>query len=389
MWSSSWIRFLLAITLLAIPAMAAALGQSSEYYIPHVANGEIGASRFANTLYILDNNPDYSITNVQIDCFRDDGSPWTIQIMGNVINGTTSSFYFTLGNSAAYALTSGWGPLETGWFRIRSNRPIWITSTYVFMDWNYNPIWEAGILPAKAFRKLSFCAPVTPHPILGDNLNTALAIANPNAAEANVTARLYKAGLSPMSTKTLEIPPQGHFAQFLSELFGITDDLDGEQFWVEFEADVPIAVVGLLARYDMSVFSSISLEPSDWQYFNTIDDLSGNTTHNVARALDPPVEVRGAIQNSQDFFAVDLTAGKDLNVLVVARQLGSTLNPSVTLNDKFGASIAFNDNMGDNCQDAFLSYHVTTSDTYYIRVAGSTGTIGGPSAFYRLHVSVK
>ncbi len=373
-------------------AAAAALvaAQGSVYYFPHVANGEFGAYRFCNTLYILTLNDDTEAVDVTLEFFRDDGSPWEIVLLGDFFSGTGSSFTQLLSYGlTTYSATNPYAkPLETGWLRVTSSRPIWVTSTYVYLDPDWNPIWEAGVLPATASRFFTFRAPITPRPLVGDTLNTALAIVNPGDLEALVTLRLYKYG-DLVTTKWIPVPALGHVARFLSEIFENDDDVDGESFHVEVDADFPVAVVGLLSRHNMSVFSSIPLEPTGTLVANRMADIQGNESEATGRLITPPVEITGNLVGNKDYFKVDLAAGRIVNILVVSSQLGSGLDPQLTLYNKFGTQVAENDDMNANCKDPFISYAVPSSGRYTIRVNYGPGGGFGPYDPYRLIVSIR
>jgi len=377
---------------LGFVAVAAALvaAQGSVYYFPHVANGELGAYRFCNTLYILNLNDDAEAAEITLDFFHDDGSPWMIALLGDNFNGNDSSFTRSLSNGGTtYSTTDPYNKtLETGWLRVTSSRPIWVTSTYVYLDPDWNPIWEAGVLPATASRFFAFRAPITPRPLVGDTLNTALAIVNPGSLQAQVTLRLYKFG-DVVTTKWVNVPALGHVARFLSEIFENDSDVDGESFHVEVDAGSPVAVVGLLSRHNMSVFSSIPLEPTGTLVPNRMADIQGNEAEADARLITPPVEITGNLVGNKDFYKVDLVAGRVVNILVVSSQLGSGLDPELALYNKFGTQVAVNDDMSADCKDPFISYTVPSSGRYTIRVNYGPGGGFGPFDPYRLIVSVR
>ncbi|HOT00478.1 MAG TPA: PPC domain-containing protein [Acidobacteriota bacterium] len=383
------VRTLAALGFLAAAAALVA-AQGSVYYFPHVANGETGLNRFCNTLYILNLNNESEDAEITLDFFKDDGSPWMINIYGDRYNGTGSSFTQSLGDGAtAYSATNPYNhDLEVGWLRVTSSRPIWVSSTYIFMDWDWNPIWEAGVLPATASRFFAFRAPITPHPLVGDTLNTALAIVNPGSLEALVTLRLYKFG-DVVTTKWIPVPALGHVARFLSEIFENYDDVDGESFHVEVDAAFPVAVVGLLSRHNMSVFSSIPLEPTGTLVPNRMADIQGNESEATGRLITPPVEITGNLVANKDYFKVDLLAGQVVNILVVSSQLGSGLDPQLTLFNKFGTQVAYNDDMSTGCKDSFISYTVPSGGRHTIRISYGAGGGFGPFDPYRLIVSVR
>lgn len=383
------IRTLAAFGFLAT-AVTFVAAQGSVYYFPHVANGETGSNRFCNTLYILNLNYADEDAQITLDFFKDDGSPWVINIYGDRYNGTGSSFTQSLVDGAtAYSATDPYDhDLEVGWLRVTSSRPIWVSSTYVFMDWDWNPIWEAGVLPATASRFFAFRAPITPHALVGETLNTALAIVNPGDQQVDVSLRLYKFG-DWVTTKHVNVPALGHVARFLSEIFESDSDVDGESFHVEVDAGFPVAVVGLLSRHNMSVFASIPLEPSGMLVTNRIADIQGNESEATGRLITPPVEITGNLVANKDYFKVDLLAGQVVNILVVSSQLGAGLDPQLTLFNKFGTQVAFNDDMSADCKDSFISYTVPSSGRHTIRIGYGAGGGFGPYDPYRLIVSVR
>ena len=82
--------------------------------------------------------------------------------------------------------------------------------------------------------------------------NLGVAIVNPGVTTANVVLTLRGADGSIMATKTLSISPRQQTAQFVSQLFAVTQDITGS---LSITSNIPIAAVGL--RFRGSLFSTL------------------------------------------------------------------------------------------------------------------------------------
>lgn len=86
----------------------------------------------------------------------------------------------------------------------------------------------------------------------------------------------------------------------------------------------------------------------------------------------------------KDYFALALDSGKVLDVDVDAYEFGSSLDPVLTLLDSAGYTLAFNDDADG--LDSRIRYSVVATATYYVVVAGFSGS-GGPTHTYTLNLN--
>ena len=106
-----------------------------------------------------------------------------------------------------------------------------------------------------------------------------------------------------------------------------------------------------------------------------VDDLksvaqaAGNSTRETAQTITLPIAVDGAVPNqSFAFFKFAATAGQKVSIEVVARRLGSPLDPILRLLDSTGRELAWSDDVAGLRSDARLYYTFASAGEYVIEV---------------------
>jgi hypothetical protein len=147
-------------------------------------------------------------------------------------------------------------------------------------------------------------------------------------------------------------------------------------------ASVPVGIHGLRVAGPSGV-SSLKLI--------MVDDLpsvvaAGNTAIDKAQELALLTAVDGTIANlSRNYFRINVTAGQKLSFEVVARRLGSALDPLLRILDANGRELTYSDDEPGLRGDARLHYTFANAGEYVIEVR-DIGYKGGAGHFYRLRV---
>lgn len=109
--------------------------------------------------------------------------------------------------------------------------------------------------------------------------------------------------------------------------------------------------------------------------FLIVDDLPGiasvgsNTTLATAQVISVPTAVDGAVPNlGWQFFKFPVQAGQRLSIEVLARRIGSGLDPMVRLLDARGRELAFNDDTPGLNGDASLVYTFKDAGEYVLEM---------------------
>jgi len=84
----------------------------------------------------------------------------------------------------------------------------------------HRPAMEVGVLPAAGLNEHFLFVAEGASDWNGSTTSTALAIANTAGNDATVTLELFPlGGPSPVHTRTITLPPNGHLAEFVPEIF--------------------------------------------------------------------------------------------------------------------------------------------------------------------------
>ena len=89
-----------------------------------------------------------------------------------------------------------------------------------------------------------------------------------------------------------------------------------------------------------------------------------------------------SVTDDVDSYAIDLVAGSKVELDVLARRVGSPLDPTLTLLGPDGTTVlAFNDDYLTS--DSHIEFFVTASGRYFVQVQGFSG-VGSPTSTYSL-----
>jgi len=150
--------------------------------------------------------------------------------------------------------TAGQGSLKTGWAKVQADKNVSGISIFSFYDGAGNFISEVGA-PATASMN-SFSVSVE----LQTDVDTAIALANPNATPAQAVLTLRNAqGAAVGFPVNLTIPAQGHAQGYLSDLFPRGSVAPGFQGTVDVSSQTPI--VGMALRQRANNFTWLPVMP--------------------------------------------------------------------------------------------------------------------------------
>ena len=235
----------------------------------HLGDGDFpGQSEPLQTSYAMVNNTRRPASGT-IHFFDDNGDPLEMEIDGV----TDSSFPFNLPRGTVQRMTtSGAGDLKSGWARIRSDQPIVVTSNFGAIRANGSVIVDVGVGESELGTEFTIFADT-----IGSN-DTGVAATNPSDTQAiDIEMTLRNAAGAVVDQEMLNLPPRGHIARFLGQLFpGVAgiDEFEGTvvlrsttavvaaghatQGWPAGEAPM-LEFAGLTLRISGTVFTSVPM----------------------------------------------------------------------------------------------------------------------------------
>jgi hypothetical protein len=390
---------------LGLPAFA----QGSSYHFPQIADGRTGDSNVYYMSEIRFNNIQTTVTTVTLKFFSDNGSPWPVDLRsfdrpdaaGPL---SLSSRTFTLQPlETANFYTAGTGKLLVGWASVECSQPLMTTASFTMYRVGTPPqlLWQASVLPAPPANLQACEASVHPSRDVFEGIaaDTGFAVANPSDHSATVRVMVLPTvppWLNPIvRERTIPIPPGGHSAVFLSQLF---DDYTwGNRFHgtVRFSSNVAVSIVALKRSFGgaTDVYSTIPVQQEADLKHDIVWDTEDNSTFSRAQLLSPPAEIVGTANYSDDtsdadFFSLNLLAGQTLYAFLLADTLDSPLDGSLMLFDWSQIPVATAENSYIGLRDAFLVHTIVTTGTYYLRCSAADN-VATRGEFYRLFVKVR
>lgn len=123
---------------------------------------------------------------------------------------------------------------------------------------------------------------------------------------------------------------------------------------------------------------------------NIVDEKEPNPGFRDAQDITPGRVVRGAIAagNDNDVFQFDANADSHLEAAVTARQLGSALDPILTLFDANGFERARSDDAPSQNRDARISLPIPATGRYFL-VLQDAHDSGSDAHVYRLSLTLE
>ena len=123
-----------------------------------------------------------------------------------------------------------------------------------------------------------------------------------------------------------------------------------------------------------------------------IDDLpsvaqqGNNTSQAAAQAVNVPTAIDGAVAAlSRNYYKFKVAAGQSLSFEVLARRLGSPLDPMIRILDAKGRELAYSDDVAGLRADSQLCYKFETAGEYAVEVRDIRYQ-GGGNHYYRLRI---
>ncbi len=185
-----------------------ATGETRELYFAQMADG----GGFSSQIMLV--NPLAAEVAVTLEFFQSDGSP-----LVSTWNGVTdSSFTYPIPGFASLFLRSAGssGKVTVGWARVKATGAIGGALTYSFLSGG-KAVEEAGLDPSPL--TASFLLTVDTRA----GFSSGLAIANPNSRTVPLTFTLLDTEGRQTARSTSALPPMGHFARLIGELFPLQD----------------------------------------------------------------------------------------------------------------------------------------------------------------------
>ena len=137
-------------------------------------------------------------------------------------------------------------------------------------------------------------------------------------------------------------------------------------FKLNIPADTPCGIHGLRVVTDKGVSPLRFLIVDD---LPSIASIGSNTSLAAAQVVSVPSAVDGAVPNlSWQFFKFPALAGQRLSIEVLARRIGSTLDPMIRLLDAKGRELAFNDDTPGLNGDASLTHTFKDAGEYVVEL---------------------
>ncbi len=118
----------------------------------------------------------------------------------------------------------------------------------------------------------------------------------------------------------------------------------------------------------------------------TVREAGQHATQPTAQELTLPIAVEGSVETeSYDWFTFTASAGQRLSFDVIARRLGSPLDPVLRLLDERGRELAFCDDDASVAPDCRFSHHFAEAGSYWLELRDSRYG-GGKEDRYRLRI---
>ncbi len=230
---------------------AAPLGgvfQVIEFLYAQIGNGRAGPTQLQTAMNLV--NLASGQAGVELDLFDSSGAPLELTIEGL---GTGSSFQFQIGSGESRVLqTDGLGDLKAGYARVTTFEGV--GGSAVFSQ-THLPTGlletESGVPASVEGQEFSLFVDTT-----GD-LDTGIALVNPGQSpaggDADLELRLFDMQGQEIASRDLDLPPGGHTARFVTELFSEVQGIDEMLGLMSISSPVPIVAVTLLQNDDPAI----------------------------------------------------------------------------------------------------------------------------------------
>ncbi|HYK90499.1 MAG TPA: choice-of-anchor tandem repeat NxxGxxAF-containing protein [Acidobacteriota bacterium] len=212
-------------------------------YFPQMADGEGW-----KTKVMLANRATVAATGT-ISFYGDDGQPLSLSVSGQIQN----QISFTIPPLGATNFqTDGSGSLKHGWALVQTDQSLAGIAIYSSFNSSGTFLDEVGVPASLNLPAVSLFAETGPSTFTG------IALANPNSVASDVSITLRDANDVQIAATTISLPPNGHLAKYLQQLFS-TDIPSVFEGKLEVSPTLPLAGIGLRQRE--SVFTSMPVIP--------------------------------------------------------------------------------------------------------------------------------
>ncbi|MGE3313902.1 MAG: hypothetical protein AB7O26_02215 [Planctomycetaceae bacterium] len=147
-------------------------------------------------------------------------------------------------------------------------------------------------------------------------------------------------------------------------------------------ADVPVGIYGVRVATPGGVSPLRLLAVDD---LPSVAQSPGNKTAAMAQTVALPCAVDGSLDSlARDYYKFPAAAGQRISFEVLARRIGSPLDPLIRILDMAGRELAYSDDEPGLMGDSQLSYTFKTAGEYLVEVSDIRYQGGG--FFYRLRM---
>lgn len=213
---------------------------------PQLASG----GGYRSFLYL--SNPSGSTANVITNLYTPQGTPLSLNMNGVTNVARTDSI--PPNGSLRILLEDSGGSAKTGWAQIHSTQPVTGMMVYQNME-NGRVLSEATVTTSSRSANGLLMSP-----ILITSTSTGIAIANPNAASANIAMRLISADGSEVDSTQFVLEPMNQRANFCWQFFPKTISIP--EGMVEISGSKDLLLTGLLYQpqpQDNDVFTTLPI----------------------------------------------------------------------------------------------------------------------------------
>jgi hypothetical protein len=291
--------------------------------LPQVAfGGPDGGINMKTVLYFTTNVPSGVFGTANI--FDNDGNPLAASADGGQ---PSSAITFTVpGNRVTRVVLDGDQTLRSGWIRLTLSGQVHLIASAIFQTFNGAVlISEAGVLEsAQVFNSLIYVKSES------GKSNVGVAVANSQTTNT-LTIELFDVAGTLYDRRTVTLPPDGHFANFVTELFpqlASVTDFDGA---ISIRSDTQFAAVAL--RSSPTTFATVPVSENG-MYRPALNGLRITRTQRSPAQVDFQIDVNdldGDTATSSSmavagFAALDFGDGNGPRTDVISLNGGSLVN---------------------------------------------------------------
>ena len=234
------------------PRFAVTTTSGFEVILPHFGDGTIpGTDQSFRTTWNIVNFSNGKATGT-LQIFNDQGEPEAIMVNGVI----DSVFDFELAtNSITEFTTAGTGDVKGGWALIQADQPVAGSARFGLQDGQGSVLTDVGVASALPGTEFTFFADT-----LGQS-DTGLAVVNASPTKTvTISFELRDSAGNVKATRSRDLPPFGHLALFLPELFSGVAGIDEFEGSVIITTPDPVAA-GITLRVTGPVLTSLPMVP--------------------------------------------------------------------------------------------------------------------------------